>query len=159
MRGGVIDKDIRFGETYEYRAQRIARLTVGSKEIELDGPLSPPVRIDAQNVFAPAVPLALAAVAVPGENGTAHAQEPSIDLSWQPDNDADLAGYIVYRREAGQPDSAWQRVSPQEPVAGSGFHDPTVKVGHTYEYAVTAIGQNSRESDKSAIAQETVPQP
>jgi hypothetical protein len=152
MRGRVIDKEIRFGETYEYRAQRIARLTIDGKEVELDGPLSAPVRVDAQNVFAPAVPVGLAAVATPGENGSAAA----IDLSWQPDTDSDLAGYAVYRREAGQAENAWQRISPAQPVVGPGFHDANVQAGHTYDYAVTAIGQNGRESDRSATAQETV---
>jgi hypothetical protein len=156
VRGRAIDKEIRFGETYEYRAQRIAQITVNGKEIELAGPFSQPVRVDAQNIFAPPVPMALAAVAASvGSSGTW-----AIDLSWQPDADPDLAGYAVYRREAvaeGQAASAWQRISPAQPVIGPGFHDAAVAAGHNYEYAVTAIGQNGRESEKSAIAQEAVP--
>jgi hypothetical protein len=155
VRGRAIDKEIRLGEAYEYRAQRVARITVNGKELELAGQFSLPVRVDAQNVFAPAVPVALAAVAVQGENGGTWA----IDLSWQPDADPDLAGYAVYRREAaeGQGPGAWLRVSPAQPVIGPGFHDGSVAATHSYEYAVTAIGQNGRESEKSAVAQETVP--
>ncbi len=154
--GVALDKDIRFGETYAYSAQRITRVTVDGKAMELDGPLSPPVRIDAQNVFPPAVPTGLAAVATAAENGAG----PSIDLSWQPDSEPALAGYIVYRREPnvpGQPPTPWQRISGPQPVVGAGFHDPDVEPGHTYEYGVSAIGQNGHESARSATAQETVP--
>jgi hypothetical protein len=156
--GRALDRDIRFGETYEYRAQRVMRITENGQTLELAGPPSAPTRIDAVNVFPPAVPEGLAAVATAGENGTA----PAIDLSWQPVTDADLAGYIVYRREpsaTSDNSSAWQRISPAPPDIRPGFHDPNVQPGHTYAYAVSAIGQNGRESARSAEAQETVPAP
>lgn len=156
VRGRAIDKDARFGETYAYRAQRIARLTVDGKTLELDGPLSPPLRVDVANVFPPAAPTGLAAVATPAIGGAG----PAIDLSWQPLTETGVAGYAVYRREAaaeGRPASPWQRISPPQPVVGPGFHDPNVEPGHTYEYAVTAVGQNGRESQRSAPAEETVP--
>jgi hypothetical protein len=148
----ALDQDIRFGGSYEYRAQRVARVTVNGQTLELAGPLSEPVRIDALNVFPPAVPKGLAAVATPAENGVG----PAIDLSWQPDTEADLAGYIVYRREAN---AGWQRISPAQPVVGPGYHDANVEPGHTYEYAVSAIDQQGHESARSAGAQETVPGP
>lgn len=155
-RGVALDKAIRFGETYAYRAQRVARVEVEGKTLELDGPLSPPVRIDAENVFAPGVPTGLAAVTTPAENGAGA----SIDLNWQPVIEPDVAGYAVYRREPdvpGQQPTPWQRISGPKPVAGPGYHDPNVEPGHTYEYGVTAIGQNGHESARSASAQETVP--
>jgi hypothetical protein len=158
MRGGALDKDIRFGETYSYQAQRIAQLTVNGEPLELDGPLSPAIRIEAQNVFPPEAPTGLAAVATPAENGAG----PSIDLSWQPDTEPDLAGYAVYRREPrepGQQPTLWQRISGPQPIAGPGFHDPDVEPGHNYEYGVSAIGQNEHESARSASAEETVPGP
>jgi hypothetical protein len=150
-RGGALDKGARFGESYEYRAQRVVWGMAGDKKLELDGPLSAPVHVDVVNVFAPAVPEGLAAVANPGANGSAA----SIDLSWQPDTESYLAGYAVYRREgAGE----WRRVSGAQPVVGPGFHDANVQAGHTYEYAVTALGDNGHESARSAAAQETVPE-
>ncbi len=93
----ALDKEIRFGQVYEYRAQRVARVTVDGRVVELAGPLSEPVRVEALDVFPPEVPTGLAAVASAGDatNG------PSIDLNWQPVTDADLAGYAVYRCEAG----------------------------------------------------------
>ncbi|MGB6742011.1 MAG: fibronectin type III domain-containing protein, partial [Terracidiphilus sp.] len=154
--GRALDRDIRFGETYEYRVQRVASVSADGQKLELAGPLSPPLRIDAVNIFPPAVPTGLAAVAAGGENGAGSA----IDLSWTPDTEADLAGYIVYRREqAAAGEGAWQRISPSQPVAGPGFHDAGVQPGHTYDYAVSAIDEEGHESARSAEAQETVPEP
>ena len=39
----ALDTHIRFGETYEYRAQRVIRLTVNGQTLELASALSPPV--------------------------------------------------------------------------------------------------------------------
>src|ERR1039458_8901397 len=83
----ALDSSIRFGQVYEYRAQRVARVAVEGKTLELAGELSAPVRVEALDVFPPAVPTGLAAVATTGENGAGNA----IDLSWQPVTDADLA--------------------------------------------------------------------
>jgi len=146
----TLDKTIRFGQTYEYRAQRVAHVLFGDKTLELAGPLSDPVRVEALDVFPPAAPSGLAAVATAADSSSG----PSIDLSWLPVTDADLAGYAVYRREG---DGMRQRISPQQPVIGPGFHDPQVQPGHTYHYAVTAIDQLGHESARSPEADETVP--
>ena len=108
--------------------------TVDGQMQELDGPLSAPVQVEALDVFPPAVPAGLAAVAIIGENGG----EPAIDLSWQPNTEADLAGYIVYRREGS---GNWERISPAQPVVGPAFHDAHVQAGHSYSYAVSAIDE------------------
>jgi hypothetical protein len=145
-----IDKTIRFGETYEYRAQRVAQIAVDGQAVELAGPLSEPIRVEAIDTFPPAVPTGLAAVATAADSSAG----PSIDLSWQAVAEADLAGYAVYRREGN---GAWQRISPQQPIVGPGFHDPQVHPGHTYRYAVTAIDQLGHESARSEETEETVP--
>jgi hypothetical protein len=150
--GRALDKNIRFGRSYEYRAQRVARVTVDGKTLELAGPLSAPLRVEAGDIFPPDTPTALAAVATTIENGSA----PAIDLSWQPVSDADLAGYIVYRREA---EAVWQRISPAEPLAAPAFRDSQVQPGHSYRYAVTGISQSGHESARSAEAEESVPNP
>jgi fibronectin type 3 domain-containing protein len=151
----AFDSSIQFGETYEYRAQRVARVTVNGETLELAGPLSAPVRIAAVNVFPPVVPRGLAAVATAG----AESAGPAIDLNWQPGTEADLAGYVVYRRETVATESSWQRISPAQPVPAPGFHDANVRPGHTYLYAVSAIDQQGHESARSAEAEETVPAP
>lgn len=154
-----IDTNIRFGETYEYRAQRVARVTVGGSTLELAGPLSLPLRVDTINVFPPSAPQGLAAVATAGENNSA----PAIDLSWLPGTEANLAGYMVYRRELGSDPaaetSAWRRISPEQPVVGPGYHDATVLPSHTYTYSVTAVDQQGHESARSTEASDTVPGP
>lgn len=150
--GRALDKSITFGHQYEYQAQRIARVEVDGKTLELAGPLSAAVRIDAEDIFPPAVPRGLAAVATPAGNGAAA----SIDLNWQPVSDADLAGYFVYRREG---DQAWRRISGDKPIVPPAFHDADVQAGHAYVYAVSAVSQTGRESARSASAEETVPNP
>jgi hypothetical protein len=149
----ALDSSIQFGDTYEYRAQRVARVIVNGKTLDLAGPLSSPVRIEAVNTFPPAVPRGLAAVATAGAEGTG----PEIDLNWQPNTEADLAGYVVYRRETAAPESNWQRISPAQPVEAPGFHDANVQPGHTYRYAVSAVDQQGHESERSPEAEETVP--
>jgi hypothetical protein len=151
----AVDSSIQFGETYEYRAQRVARVTVNGEALELAGPLSDPVRIAAVNVLPPAVPKGLAAVATAGAQGSG----PAIDLNWQPGTEADLAGYIVYRRDADASQDSWQRISPAQPVAQPDFHDANVQPGHTYLYAVSAVDQQGHESARSAEAEDTVPAP
>ncbi len=148
----ALDKDIHFGETYEYRAQRVVRVRIDGQTLELDGPLSAPVHLEALDVFPPAVPVGLAAVAVAGEN----TNEPAIDLSWQPDTEADLAGYIVYRREGS---GNWERISPALAVVGPAFRDAHVQAGHSYIYAVSAIDEGGHESARSAEAMETIANP
>ena len=47
--GKAVGKDIRLGETYEYRAQRVARVTISGQTLELAGESSLPVRIHVVN--------------------------------------------------------------------------------------------------------------
>lgn len=149
--GKALDTSIVFGRTYQYRAQRVARVDVEDKTLELAGELSAPVRIAALDVFPPAIPAGLAAVA----NLPANGEPASIDLSWQPDTEPDLAGYYVYRREAETP---WRRISGAQPVPAPAYHDAGVQPGHTYIYGVSAVDQKGQESGRSADAEETVPQ-
>jgi len=150
--GRTLDKSVLFGRTYEYRAQYVERVTIGAQTLELVGPLSGPIQIKTEDVFPPAVPIGVAAVATQGDANSGG--ELSIDLSWQPVSDPDVAGYAVYRREGSH---EWQRISPPQPVVGPGFHDAHVEAGHTYRYTVTALDQGGRESARSVETQETVP--
>jgi hypothetical protein len=150
--GIAIDKEVRFGRSYQYRAQRIVRITSEGKQVEFDGELSAPLQVVAEDVFPPTIPTGLAAVAT----GAAGGAPASIDLSWLPDAEPDVAGYRVYRRE-GQ--SAWRRISGDLPGVGPAFHDTDVQPGRTYNYAVTAVDTRGNESARSAEASDTVPRP
>jgi len=165
-KAGALDHTAHFGESYEYTAQRVERVTVhgadgakvGAKrlepagQLELAGELSAPIRVDVVDVFPPTVPQGLVAVLVP--------EDKTIDLSWQPDSDSytdrDLAGYIVYRAEA---EGEWRRISGSQPVAGSAYRDRAIEPGHNYRYAVSAIDLSGHESKRSAEAQESFPNP
>ena len=154
--GGALDRaldmEIRLGQSYEYRAQRVARVVVDGKMLELAGELSAPARIAAADVFPPEAPAGLVAVVIVGEGGA----EVAIDLNWQPVSDARLVGYIVYRAEG---EGSWQRISPAQPLLPPAFHDAQVQAGHTYRYAVSSADQSGQESARSAPTQETVPGP
>jgi len=150
--GAALDKNITLGNTYEYRAQHVLRESVDGKTLDLNGELSPPIRVEALDVFPPAIPTGLVAVATAAD--VASSTEAAIDLSWQPNTDADLAGYEVYRREDQTP---WQRISGDQPVIGPAFHDAHVLPGHTYRYGVSAVDKGGHESGRSQEALETVP--
>jgi hypothetical protein len=150
--GQALDPGIAFGNSYQYQAQRVARVAADGRTVELAGEMSPLITIDAQDVFPPAVPTGLAAVATSPEAGATA----SIDLNWEPNTEPDLAGYFVYRREDETP---WRRVSGEKPVPGPAFHDADVLPGHTYRYGVSAVDNKGHESGRSAEAQETVPNP
>ena len=148
----ALDQSVLFGSSYEYRAQRVIHETVDNHAVELVGELSAPIRVDALDVFPPAVPVGLAAVATAAN--AASGSPAFIDLSWQPNPEPDLAGYEVYRREEQTP---WERISGDQPVVGPAFHDALVLPGHTYRYAVSGIDKGGHESARSAEAAETVP--
>lgn len=145
---GALDRTARFGQVYEYTAQRLIQIPVNGATQELAGEISAPVRVATIDTFPPAIPQGLAAVY--------DAEAKTIDLSWEPDTDEDLAGYTVYR---ASDDGNWTPISGPKPLAGAAFRDTSCEPGRTYRYAVTAIDQLGHESNRSAEASESVPNP
>ena len=148
----ALDKDVHFGETYEYRAQRVARVTVDGRYNGVGRGAVGPVRWGCWTCFHPRCRRDWPRWRLPERMEG----QPAIDLSWQPDTETDLAGYIVYRREGS---GDWQRISPAQPVVGPAFQDAHVQPGHSYSYSVSAIDQGGHESGRSSEAEETVPGP
>lgn len=151
--GQAIDRDAALGQTYTYTLQRVLHLKVDGQEVTLPGAASQSVTINARNVFVPATPQDLEAVA--------DAQARAIDLSWAPSADQDVIGYRVYRRVArsagGKADSKWSAVSPAHPLlTAPAWQDTTVTPGVSYEYAVEAVGANGLASPRSAPVTESV---
>lgn len=147
--GQAIDRDAALDHTYTYTLQRVFAVKIDGSSAELPGAPSQSLTINAKNVFPPAAPGDLQAVADP-EAG-------AIDLSWAPSADSDVIGYVVYRRVANS-GAAWQAISPTKPLlAAPAWHDVRVQSGVTYEYAVAAVSRNGQISPRSARAQETLP--
>jgi len=154
--GGTIDATAIMGETYSYTAQRSATATLDGHALTLRSLPSAPVRVTVRDLFPPAVPTGLEAV--PG--GIA-ASDRSIDLSWTPDTDLDLAGYFVYRQEVS-PNGALTGASTrlnQTPVPGPAWRDSTAVPGQRYAYRVTAVDASGNESAPGAAVQESLRQP
>ena len=149
--GGItsfLDQTFEWEETYFYRGTVVSAIeTPGKAAVEVEGNDTPEVKVFAHDVFPPAVPTGLQAVfSGPG-------QQPFIDLIWAPVSDADLAGYNVYRHEAG---SAPVKLN-SELVRTPAFRDMQVAPGKTYFYSVSAVDERGNESARSAEASESVP--
>lgn len=147
--GHVLDTHVRFGQRYQYRAQRFVSITVDGRTLELDGPWSDAVSVDVLDQFPPSVPTGLVAVA----SNTSGA---SIDLSWQPVTDQNLAGYVVYRR---QPGSDWKQVTSGFLSPAPSFHDANVQPGQSYDYSIAAVATNGRSSPRTASVTERAIEP
>ncbi len=150
----TLDKDAAFDQTYRYTAQRVAVLDLDTHKIEIASDPSPVFILNTRDIFPPAVPVGLIAVASPDEYAP---NKYTVDLSWSPDTETDLAGYVVYRREAGSV-VAPIRISPAQPVTGPAFRDAAAAPGKRYAYSVSAIDQDKNESARSPETEETLPQ-
>jgi hypothetical protein len=151
--GGTIDHTAQAGETYRYTAQRVRSVSVGGHALELRSAVSSSATVAMRDTFPPHTPSGLEAVP-----GGATAADRSIDLSWTPDTDADLAGYIVYRQEVDERSVVAGTATRLNitPVAGPAYRDQTAIAGHRYAYRVTAVDTAGNESAPSADVQETL---
>ncbi len=116
-------------------------------EAAVEGDDSPEIKVVAHDVFPPAVPAGLQAV-FSGEG-----QKQFVDLIWAPVTNADLAGYNVYRSEAG---GAMVKLTT-ELVKSPSYRDSAVASGKTYVYSVSALDVRGNESAQSEEASETAP--
>lgn len=144
----LLDRTFEWEKKYEYRATVVTRIHLPGKPVsQFEGDDSPTVQVFTHDVFPPAVPSGLQAVF------SGVGQQPFIDLIWEPDTDADLAGYNIYRHEAG---GAAAKINASL-VKLSAFRDTNIVSGHTYVYTVTAVDVRGNESAPSAEASETLP--
>ena len=151
--GGTVDRTAQKGESYRYTARRLREVSLQGHALELRSDLSSPVTVTMLDTFPPGVPTGIEAIA-----GGATPSDRSIDLSWTPDIDPDLAGYSVYRQEvtsAGQVAGTATRLNTT-PIVGPAYRDQTAVPGHRYAYRVTAVDASGNESAPSADVQETL---
>ena len=129
-----IDTGVEYGKPYTYEVQ--ALVGIGDKRVA-ESDLSAPGAKTPEDIFPPAVPTALRA----DRSGNA------VSLVWEPDSDADLAGYRIYRSEGNGP---WQKLADVSTVPS--YSDTTVEHGKTYHYAVSAFDNSPKhnESERSA---------
>ena len=78
------------------------------------------------DIFPPVAPGGLAAVASEG----------GISLIWEPNNEQDLDGYLILRREPG--DATLRQLTPT-PVKDARYRDTDVQSGQRYMYSVVAV--------------------
>lgn len=143
-----VDQTIEWEQTYYYRGTVVSVLAEpGKTPAEVEGVDTPEVKVFADDVFPPAVPTGVQAVfSGPG-------QQPFIDLIWSPVTDADLAGYNIYRHEAGAKPVKMNTGLVKTPS----FRDAKVVAGHNYFYSVTSVDERGNESMRSEEASERVP--
>jgi len=132
-----VDKRIEWG------AERcfIVRSVETIEMMTLESEASPSTCITLKDTFPPATPSGLTPVA---SNGV-------INLIWNPNSEADLAGYILWR--AMPADAAMTSLTP-EPIKESTFSD-TVPAGARVAYAVQAVDKAGNLSPLSERVEET----
>lgn len=97
---------------------------VASVPIESDG--SPSTCVTPKDIFPPAAPQRLQVVPAPGV----------MNLSWQPNTEADVAGYLVLRGDV--PGDRLTALTP-ESITSTRFEDKTARAGLRYVYVVVAV--------------------
>ena len=127
-----------FGPTYRYTIQSYVK----AGDINALSDASPGLAVAHLDHFPPAVPTGLAVLA----GATA------IELGWDRNTDADLAGYRIYRA-TGDGDFVWLPGEMEPPA----FRDTTVKSGQRYRYVITAVDRLGNESGRSEPAEAEAP--
>jgi hypothetical protein len=131
---------------FDYGVERCysVRAVRGTGANAIIGEPSPRACVTPVDTTAPAAPTGLAALGAEGV----------INLSWEPNGEADLGGYLVLRGRAG--DATLQPVTAA-PVMDTRYADRDVVPGVRYVYAVQAIDTQNppNVSDESNRAEET----
>lgn len=140
------DRNFEWNKAYEYRVVAITTVSLDGKTEQIEGDPTPAVAVFTKDIFPPAAPTGLQAVA------SGVGQPPFVDLTWAPNTESDLAGYNVYRHEEGQ---VPVKINA-ELIKAPAYRDDQVERGHKYFYAVTAVDLRGNESGKSAEASEVV---
>jgi hypothetical protein len=130
---------VEFGREQCFRVRSVQTV----QTVTLESVASEPACVTPADSFPPAVPKGLQAVA----------EEGAINLVWEPNTEADLAGYVVLRADAAG--GTLQSLVPQ-PIREASYRDATVKPGVRYVYAIVAVDSakprnTSAPSDRQEI--------
>jgi hypothetical protein len=131
------DQRMTWGANRCYAIRSVA--TVGALTVESDA--TPPVCVTLVDTFPPAPPKGLQAVATEGV----------INLIWDPNAEADLDGYLLFRSSVprGEPTA----ITPM-PIRETAFQD-RVPSGVRYSYALKAVDKAGNASQLSEPVEET----
>ena len=142
-----LDSGMEWQKTYDYWINVVSTLTVSRRSaFQVEGGDSLPVQVKVIDIFPPAAPNGLQAVA------SGEAQQPFIDLTWAPNSEPDLAGYYVYRRQGT---GEWAKIT-RDPLKVPTFRDNDVVRGNEYRYSVSAVDLRGNESARSEESSETI---
>ncbi|MDE3171324.1 MAG: fibronectin type III domain-containing protein [Acidobacteriota bacterium] len=143
---GFRDAGIELGKTYVYSVRSVfdySGTTIESSDSNF-------VMVAPRAALPPAAPMGIIGVLVPAAaNTVAH-----VDLSWDVSQEANVAGYRVYRSE--QAGVQGTLLTPQQLLTPA-FRDMNVTPGHRYFYTVAAVDRSGNESASSPAASISVP--
>jgi hypothetical protein len=140
------DRQVEFGRAYRYRVTAVAQY--GDAAVE-SAP-SEAATITVADQFAPAPPSGLVAVFVPATAAASAA----VELSWSASEEADLAGYRVYRSEHAEQLGTQLNTAL---LVQTTFRDAHLTAGRRYFYRVTAVDRAGNESPASAPVAVEIP--
>ncbi|MFB3829277.1 MAG: fibronectin type III domain-containing protein [Bryobacteraceae bacterium] len=135
-----VDTTAEAGKTYTYVVQAL----VNTGENEAESELSAPAGVVVEDRRPPAAPTGVTAAASAG----------SIQIVWDRNAEADLAGYRVYRSV-----SEGQRALAADMLTAPLYTDRAIEPGKTYSYTVSAVDKSGNESGQSEAAEATAPEP
>jgi hypothetical protein len=127
-----------FGKRYAYKVQTIAKLPNGK---EAESEFSSEQAITPRDAFPPGKPTGLRAAPTPT----------SVELSWDPNPEAFVGGYRVYRSSGG----AFEKIADVGMVPS--YSDAKVEAGKTYRYQVSAVSKTGYESSRSDAVEAALP--
>ncbi len=134
-----LDTSAEIGKQYVYRVQTIAK---AGTEREATSDPSAEIAITPKDEFPPAVPLGLRAIAA----------LQTIELNWEPNTEAFLGGYRIYRATGS---GAFEKLADAGMTPT--YSDHAVEARKTYRYAVTAVSKAGNESPRSEAAEAGLP--
>ena len=144
----VEDKNFDWEQSYEYKVTPMTDVLDNAQEVaEVEGEDSPIVAVFVHDTFPPAQVNGVQAVF------SGAGQRPFIDLSWAPNTESDVAGYDIFRHEAG---AAPVKINSEQ-VKAPAFRDENVQAGKTYSYSVRAVDLRNNAGPMSAETSESVP--
>jgi hypothetical protein len=124
-----LDDSARYGERYIYTVRTVA----GTKPLVHSDPAGER-EIDYVDKFPPRLPA----------NFVALPEEGAVRLRWDPSPDADVAGYVLYRRDPAR--TQFVRVSA-EPFLATEYLDRGLASGLGFEYRLQVVDQLGNESE------------